>query len=153
MKKILASFALALCAAVCAFPQASVNYFPDSLSGTYLASQKGDEFKVSITADPDGVYTGRIIWLKDSVNPATGEKLLDTKNPDKSLRSVPCDQIVLLRGLKYDSEKKCWNGGKIYDPQRGINANATLYFEVDGRLCVKGTVGLISEKVYWKKID
>ena len=53
-----------------------------------------------------------------NIDPATGKKILDAKNPDKSLRNTPCDQIVIFNGLKYNASKRQWDGGKIYDPQR-----------------------------------
>ena len=152
MKKIILALA-ALCCTMPLFAQASVNYFPESIIGVYQSKQNGDEFKVRISkADPE-TYTGQIIWIKDSVDPKTGEKFLDAKNPDKSLRNVPCDQIVIITGLMYNSEKKCWDKGKIYDPQRGIRANCKAYFEPDGRLCIKGSLAGVGEKVFWHKIE
>jgi DNA invertase Pin-like site-specific DNA recombinase len=84
---------------------------------------------------------------------ADGNKRLDTKNPDKSLRNTPCDRIILFSGLQYNADKKCWDGTKIYDPQRGIKARLTVTFEKDGRLRLKGSVFAFSESVYWKKVQ
>ena len=81
-----------------------------------------------------------------------GKVLLDEKNPDKSLRKLPCTQIVLFDGLTYNAKKKVWDGTKIYDPQRGIRANVTCEFQPDGKLMLKGSVLGISEKSYWTKI-
>lgn len=152
MKKLIIALA-ALCCTMPLFAQAAVNYFPESIVGIYQSKQNGDEYKVRVTKADGGTYTGQIIWLKDSVDPATGEKYLDTKNPEKSLRSVPCDQIVLFTGLMYNSEKKCWDKGKIYDPQRGLKVNCKAFFEPDGRLCIKATVAGIGEKIYWHKVE
>jgi len=40
---------------------------------------------------------------------ADGNKRLDTKNPDKSLRMAPCDEVVLFTGLKHNARKQCWD--------------------------------------------
>ena len=91
-----------------------------------------------------------MIWLEHDRD-TKGNKLLDTKNPDKSLRSKPADQIVLFSGLKYDAKKHCWNNTKIYDPQRGLRAHMAAEFTSDGRLRVKGSLVGISESVYWTR--
>ena len=69
------------------------------------------------------------------------------------MRNVPCDEIVLMDGLKYNAGKKQWDGTKIYDPQRGIRASVTVKFSDPGTLNVRGTVLGIGETAVWKKID
>ena len=155
MKKIIAiAFALvSMCMCMVAQNRAaSLNSRGDNIIGTYKAVQNGAETKVSITKASDGTYTAQVIWVKEDKN-KDGSKKLDDKNPDKSLRKVPCDQIVLMKGLKYDSSKKQWGDTKIYDPTRGLRANAKVQFQDDGRLTVKGVVLGISETVYWEKIE
>ena len=90
--------------------------------------------------------------LEDTLDPKTGKKALDVKNPDKSLRNTPCDRIVLIQNIKYIPAKKVWGDAKIYDPQRGLKANVTAQFLPDGRLSLKGTVLGIGETVYWTPV-
>ncbi|MCQ2142934.1 MAG: DUF2147 domain-containing protein [Bacteroidales bacterium] len=151
MKRLIFSiFALVL--ALPLLSQNPLNNDAANIVGDYYAIQSGNESKVRIFLAEDGTYTGQIFWVKDSVDPATGKKYGDPKNPDKSLRSVPCDQIVLFKGLKYNPGKKQWDSGKIYDPTRGIRANCTVCFAPDGRLKIRGSVMGIGETVYWKKL-
>lgn len=124
----------------------------DAIVGTYSSSQDGYEFKARITRKQDGTYITRVIWVKDAVDPATGEKRKDNKNPNKALRNTPCDRIVLMDGLRYNVEKNQWGETKIYDPLRGIRAHVVLRFLPDGRLAVKGSLLGISETVYWNKL-
>lgn len=152
MKRLIFSVLLILTAILPSFAQNALNDAGDNIIGTYYAVQAGNESKVKIFKASDGTYSCQIIWVKNSVNPATGEKYTDIKNPDKSLRNTPCDQIVIFRGLKYNAEKKRWENGKIYDPTRGLKANATASFEPDGRLKLRGSVMGIGESVYWKKL-
>ena len=131
--------------------QNALNNKAENIIGTYQSKQGDDNFKATITQQKDGTFKGQIIWLEKDKD-ANGKKILDEKNPDKSLRNVPCDQIVLFSGLKYDAKEKCWNGTKIYDPQRGIRAKLRAEFTDEGQLKLRGSVLGIGESVYWKKI-
>ena len=133
------------------FGQSSLNNSADNIVGTYRSKQGDDVFKAKIVKLSDGTYRGQIIWLEHDKD-VNGNKILDTKNPDKSLRSKPADQAVLFSGLKYDARKHRWDGTKIYDPQRGLRANMTAEFVADGRLKIKGSLLGISESVYWERI-
>ena len=116
-----------------AFAQNTLNNNADNIVGTYESVQNEDHFKAKIEKLKDGSYRAQIFWIEKDRD-AHGNKILDTKNPDKSLRNTPCDQIVLFSGLEYNAKKKRWDGTKIYDPQRGMRANLTVEFEKDGRI-------------------
>lgn len=149
MKKNLLFLMLLLCINPL-LAQNALNEKGDNIVGTYSGKQGDDKFKVKVTKQSDDTYQGQVIWLEHDRD-AKGNKLLDTKNPDKSLRSKPADQIVLFSGLKYDEKKHCWNNTKIYDPQRGLRAHMAAEFTSDGRLRVKGSLVGISESVYWTR--
>lgn len=151
-KKVLCSF-LFLIALLCAgtmTAQNKLNNNADNIIGTYTSQQGSDRFKAKIVKLTNGTYRGQVIWLEHDKD-ANGNPILDTKNPDKSLRSKPANQIILFSGLKYNSDKHRWDNTKIYDPQRGIRANMTAEFASDGRLKIKGSLFGISETVYWTK--
>ncbi len=132
--------------------QNTLNDKADNIVGTYSGKQGDDKFKVKIVKLTDGTYRGQVIWLEHDKD-AKGNKLLDSKNPDKKLRSTPADRIILFSGLKYNAKKHRWDDTKIYDPQRGLRANLSIEFSADGKLRVKGSLMGISESVYWKKIE
>lgn len=134
-----------------AMAQNSLNDKADNIIGEYQGKQNEDSFKVRITKLSDGTYQGQIIWLENSCD-KNGNKLLDEKNPDKSLRNTPCDQIVLFTKLKFNKKKHRWDNTKIYDPQRGIKANLTAEFTENGQLKIRGSLLGIGESVYWEKI-
>lgn len=123
----------------------------DNIVGIYKGKQGDDNFKAKIVKLANGTYQGQVIWMERDRD-AKGNLLLDTKNPDKSLRNKPANQIVLFTGLKYNAKKHRWDDTKIYDPQRGIRANLTVEFTNDGRLCIRGSLLGISESVYWTPI-
>ena len=155
MKRILTLLAVlaAMLAGSRAVAQNKLNDSADSVLGKYESVQGGDPYRVQVTKNADGSYKAQIYWLANPIDPKTGERALDKKNPDKSLRSVPSDQVVLIRDLKYKADKKQWGDAKIYDPQRGIRANVTAWFMEDGRLCLKGTVLGIGEKAFWTRLS
>ena len=151
MKKLILFITL-FCSFICAsMAQNALNNKAENIIGTYSAKQGDDSFKAKIFQQKDGTFTGQIIWLEKDCD-ANGNKLLDEKNPDKSLRNTPCDQIVLFSGLKYNAKDKCWDGTKIYDPQRGIKAKPQAEFTKDGQLQIRGSILGIGENAYWKKI-
>ena len=131
--------------------QQSLNNQADNIIGTYSGKQGSDKFRAKIVKLTDGTYRGQVIWLENDKD-RDGNKILDSKTPDKKLRNQPADRIVLFSGLKYDAKNHQWNGTKIYDPQRGIRANLVVDFADDGRLRVKGSLFGISESVYWQKM-
>ena len=153
MKRILIALTAVLFAMLPASAQSAKNSSADNIIGKYESVQGTDAYKVEVSKNEDGTYKAQIYWMKDPMDPKTGKKALDVKNPDKSLRTRPCDQIVLIQNLKYLSAKKVWGDAKIYDPQRGIKANVTAQFLPDGRLSLKATVLGIGETVYRTPVE
>lgn len=151
MKHIALFIAMMLGVSAPLMAQNTLNSNADNIVGTYSGKQGNDRFQARIMKLTNGTYRAQIIWLEHDKD-ANGNKLLDTKNPDKSLRNTPADQIVLFSGLKYDAKKHRWGDTKIYDPQRGIRAKLTAQFTDDGRLALKGSLLGIGETVYWTRI-
>lgn len=150
-KKLFMMLAIMLMGGQMTMAQNALNNNGDNIVGTYESTQNGDHFKAKIEKLKDGSYRGQIFWLEKDRD-EKGNKVLDKKNPDKSLRNTPADRIVLFSGLKYDAKEHEWNGTKIYDPQRGVRAKMEASFAADGRLKITGSVLVISETVYWRKI-
>lgn len=152
MKRILIFTALLLGCLASLAAQTALNNSADNIVGTYSGTQGNDRFNTKIVKLKDGTYRAQVVWLERDRD-AKGNKLLDSRNPDKSLRSTPADRIVLFSGLKYDAKNHRWGDTKIYDPQCGIRAKLAAEFTADGRLKLKGSVMGISESVYWTKIE
>lgn len=151
MKKLLLATALLLSALFPSFAQSGdKNSNADSIVGEYLVPDaKNGDSKVRFTKNSDGTYKCQVSWLQNPIDPSTGKPWLDARNPDKALRTQRADKIVLIQGLKYNAEKKQWDGAKVYDPNRGIKANVTCKFLPSGELQVKGTVMGIGESQNW----
>ena len=150
--KILAILWLSfLACAVTLSAQNPLNAEADSILGEYEVRHQGEYTKVRVTKDTDGTYRAQVYWVEERLDDK-GNLRLDKKNPDKSLRHVPCDEIVLFKGLKYDQDKCRWGGTNVYDPTRGIRANVICVFMDDGSLRVKGHLLGFSQSIYWKPI-
>ena len=119
----------------------------DNIVGLYSTVHGGENTKIRVTKTGD-TYMAQVVWVENRLD-KKGNVRLDEKNPDKSLRSVECDKIVLMKNLKYDSSKKMWGDTKIYDPTRGINANVKCSFSGDGVLIVKGSLLGITATLKW----
>ena len=152
MKKIFTIIAATFLMTFAANAQNALNSKADSILGDYECFEEGNESRMHITKNVDGSFTGTLFWLKDDLDPKTGDCWKDYRNPDKSLRSRYVHDIPLVVGLKYNAEKKQWDKGKIYDPNRGIKANCTAQFSQNGDLVIKGTVLGIGESITWKKM-
>ena len=150
MRKI---FMIMLCAmiSVCpAFAQ-GINDKADNIVGEYLTDRGGNKSKVRITKNAQGTYDAQVFWVEHPLD-KDGKKRKDVKNPDKSLRNVDIDNVVLVRGLKFDSEDKEWSGAKIYDPTKGMRVNATATFVSKDKLKLRATILGIGQTIYWQKI-
>ena len=150
MKKFIIMFACAMMAFCPTFAQ-GINDKADNIVGEYLTDRGGNKSKVRVTKEADGTYSAQVFWVENPLD-KDGKKRKDVKNPDKSLRNVDIDKVVLVRGLKFDADDKEWSGAKIYDPTKGIRVNATAKFETANKLKLRATILGIGQTIYWQKI-
>lgn len=150
MKRFIITF---VCAALLGFTAQAqgINDKADNIIGEYLTDRGGSKSKVRITKNSDGSFDAQVFWVENPYD-KNGNKRKDVKNPDKTLRNVDIDQVVIVKGLKYDAEKKRWSGAKIYDPTKGMRVNATAEFETSDKLKLRGTIMGIGVTLYWTRI-
>ena len=150
MKKLMMIFMGALMMVLPSFAQ-GINDKADNIVGEYLTDRGGSKSKVRVTKNVDGTYDAQVFWVEKPLD-AKGNKRKDVKNPDKNLRNVDIDQVVVVKGLKYDADDKVWGDTKIYDPSKGIRVNLTAEFESSEKLKLRGTILGIGTTIYWTKI-
>ncbi len=99
-------------------------------------------------------YEAKIIWL-EKPSDAEGNPLYDILNPDPELRKVRADDIVLVRGLKYDGRNGNWSGGTVYNPVTGKTYDVVIMFDNPRRLKVRGYVGstMFGKNFFWDKLE
>ena len=133
------------------FAQSTLNTKADNIIGEYLTDRGGSKSKVRVTKAADGTYTAQLFWVENPTD-ANGKKRKDVNNPDKNLRNVDIDKVVIIKGLKFIKEDKQWGGTKIYDPSRGFRVNVTAEFVSADKLKLRGTVFGVGTTIYWQKL-
>lgn len=106
MKHTILSVLLALAGICPLVVQNAPGIKADSIVGAYISRQNNDRFKVRVSRQDDGTYKAQVFWVENDRD-KDGNKILDRKNPDKSLRNTPCDRIVLFSGLRYNAKERC----------------------------------------------
>ena len=132
--------------------QSGLNSSADNIVGVYEVRHNGELTKVRVHKSDNDTYTAQVIWVENRLD-ENGRVRLDEKNPEKSLRNVECDKVILMEGLVYNLEKQRWGDTKVYDPTRGFRANVQCEFMENGTLRVKGSLLGFSQSIFWKKIE
>lgn len=94
----------------------------DDISGIWL-TQKEDS-KIEITRNPDGTYSGKIIWAQA---------------PHQNYEG-----IVVMKGVAYNDSTGCYTCPWIYDPRMNIAAHAKITISGD-TMNVKATKGILNK--------
>ena len=97
---------------------------------------------VEIYRTTSGHYAGKIIWLKEPIDPETGKPKLDKRNPDESKRNVPTLGLINMHGFKYNEEENVWEDGTIYDPKNGKEYSCKMELKDNNTLKVRGYIGV-----------
>lgn len=150
MKKIIFTIMCALM--VISANAQNLNSKGDNIIGNYLSTKDGVKSKIKITKEANGTYKAQVYWVERALD-AKGNKRKDVKNPNKSLRNVDIDKVVLIKGLKYDAKDKEWTDSKIYDPGSGKIYSVDIEFKDANTLKVYGNILGIGKTVYWTRIE
>ena len=83
----------------------------------------------------DQEYKARMIPLKKP-------DMIDSNNPVDSLKSRRLHGITAVYGLTYDSKKKQWGNGKVYNPENGKTYSCNCVLTKEGTLRFRGFLGV-----------
>ena len=147
MKQTLLFILLALLGIAPTMGQNALNAKADNIVGTYTGTKNDDRFKARITRQADGTYKAQVFWVENDRD-EDGNKILDRKNPDKSLRSRKLLGVNILTSLTKNGKK--WEGGKIYNPMNGKTYKCAIWLE-GNTLKVRGYVGVFYETHTWTR--
>ena len=150
MKKTIFTLIGAIMFAIPTFAQ-NINKNGDEIIGEYLTDRGGSKSKVRVTKEENGTYTAQLFWVENPLD-TKGNKRKDVKNPDKNLRNVDIDKVVVIKGLKFDKSEGEWNGTKIYDPSKGIRVDVEAEFVDAKKLKLFGNIWGIGTTIYWTKL-
>ena len=125
----------------------------NEITGIWLNQEKDGQIEVYKSGN---TYSGKLVWMKNQNDPATGELLLDKKNPNEKLRSKPLLGSDLMHGFTFDREDKEWSKGKIYDGRKGKTYKCRIKLSADNTLKVTGYIGAswmgLGETSIWTKV-
>ncbi len=118
------------------------NFAQNQILGKWISEDKKGVIEVF---QQKAKYYGKIVWLKpDKDIPST-----DTENPDKSKRSQPLLNLVILKDFDYMDKE--WKNGTVYDPANGRTYACTLKLINDKALRIRGYWGPFYRTEIWTR--
>jgi uncharacterized protein (DUF2147 family) len=98
-------------------------------------------------------YYGKIVWLKEPIDPATGKAKVDKNNPDAKLRTVPLKGYRVLKDFTYKNNDE-WGDGTIYDPENGSTYKCVIKMKDANTLDIRGYIGVqaLGRTDTWKRM-
>jgi uncharacterized protein (DUF2147 family) len=97
-----------------------------------------------------GKLCGKVVWLKDAIDPATGKPQVDDKNRNPALRKRPIMGLQLFIDMK-PTGPSSWSG-RIYNADDGQAYDSTVSLAGSGKLEVKGCVGPLCGGESWTRV-
>jgi uncharacterized protein (DUF2147 family) len=92
---------------------------------------------------------GAVVWMRQPLDPETGQPQKDERNPDPALRGRTALGLQIIHGMKPAGDGH-WAGGTIYDPQTGRTYASKLSHNPDGTLKVEGCIAILCQAQTWK---
>ena len=138
-------FMIAVLAALLALPSAHAQSGGE-VSGIWL-TQAGDA-KVRVSRCGGGLC-GVVVWLRDTINPATGKPQVDDKNPNPALAKRPIIGLSLFSGMRAAGPNK-WSG-QIYNADDGRFYASNVSVSGPDSLSVQGCVGALCGGETWTR--
>lgn len=114
------------------------NVDADQLIGVWEPSHGKARVKIEKIGDK---YYGKIVWLREPIDPATNQPKVDKNNPDESMRQVPLRGYRILKDFTY-SGKGEWTDGTIYDPENGNTYSCVIKMRDENTLDIRGFIGV-----------
>lgn len=115
-------------------------------SGVWL-TQAGDA-KVRVRSCGAGIC-GSVVWLRDPIDPDTGQAARDSKNPNPALRQRPIVGLVLFEGMQPTAPSR-WSG-RIYNADDGQHYASNIAMTGPNSLRVEGCVGALCGNEVWSR--
>lgn len=122
---------------------------PDAIVGVWKTGEGNAMVRIYKNGEK---YQGRIVWLKEPIDPETGKPKVDKNNAEESAQKRPVLGMVNIWGF-VQKEKKSWEDGNIYDPKNGNTYSCTIKMINANTLEVRGYIGvaLIGRTDNWSR--
>ena len=98
-------------------------------------------------------YYGKIVWLKEPIDPATKKPKTDKNNPDPDLQKVPLMGYRMLKDFTYKGDDE-WADGTIYDALNGSTYSCVIKMSNENTLNIRGYIGVsaLGRTDVWKRL-
>lgn len=109
--------------------------------------------KAIVQVEPCGAQAcGKIVWLAEPNDPATGAPKVDANNEDAAMQARPICGMPMIGNFAQDGDR--WDDGFIYDPQSGDTYTSKMHVNDAGKLYVRGYVGisLFGKSQEWTRV-
>lgn len=131
----------------------------DDVLGLWITEKgnSGNQIIVELYKTEDGKYNGKIVDLTLPIyteGEYIGQEKMDLKNKDENLRGRKLVGIDFVYSFNYNSDKKIYENGNIYNPENGKEYYSYMKLNSDGTLMVKGSIdkgGLFGKKQIWRR--
>jgi uncharacterized protein (DUF2147 family) len=111
---------------------------PDAIVGVWKTGEGNAMVRIYKNGDK---YQGKVVWLKEPVDPETSKPKQDKNHPDEAKRTRPVLGMVNIWGFSF-KENNLWDDGNIYDPKNGSTYSCTIKMINPNTLEVRGYIGV-----------
>jgi uncharacterized protein (DUF2147 family) len=116
-------------------------------TGTWLTQNGDAQIRIAKCGTS---MCGTIVWLKDTIDPMTGEAPIDMRNPDPSKRGR---KVMGLRIFAMTPDTNGTYSGPIYSTDDGNTYPAKITLRPDEYLEIQGCSGSVCGKELWRKVE
>jgi len=144
----LSLLAMVMMWATAAFAQ---KFNADDLVGVWEPSHGKGRVKIEKIGDK---YYGKVVWLREPIDPETKQKKVDKNNPDPALRTRPRLGLRVLKDFSYVGDG-LWESGTIYDPENGSTYDCKITMTDKNKLDIRGFMGvsMFGRTDVWKRMQ
>ena len=98
-------------------------------------------------------YYGKIVWIKEPIDPVTKKPKTDKNNPDPDLQKVPLMGYRMLKDFTYKGNDE-WADGTIYDALNGSTYSCVIKMTNENTLNIRGYIGVsvLGRTDVWKRL-
>ena len=128
---------------------ASTSNSPDDIVGVWKTGEGTAMVRIYKNGDK---YQGKVVWLKEPIDPETGKPKVDKNHPDEASRKRAVLGLINIWGFLY-KDNNTWDDGNIYDPKNGNTYSCTIKLTSPNSLEVRGyiVVSLIGRTDNWTR--
>ena len=116
----------------------SIEDNPEAIVGVWKTGEGNAMVRIYKNGDK---YQGKVVWLKEPIDPETGKPKVDKNHPDETVRYRAILGLINVWGFVFKGNN-VWDEGNIYDPKNGNTYSCTIKMNNANTLEVRGFIGV-----------